>query len=361
MHYSREDHRIDASAEEGSPAEIAMRDAVRQLQIPFDVMADAMPQMVWSTTPDGLTDYYNAQWYDFTGTTRGETDGVGWNAMFHPDDQAAAWAAWQHSVATGEPYEVDYRLRHHSGAYRWMLGRGLPLRDATGAIIRWLGTCTDIHDARMHAEQNELLSRELSHRIKNIFAVINGLVALSARSDPNVHDSAVRDFADAVRDRIAALGAAHDLARPHSDESRQSVGASTLHIMLRAILDPYPAMAGGRIKLLGDDVPVDDRGATPIALAFHELATNAAKYGALSNDVGQVTIKTVRRGDELCISWTETGGPPLAGAPEQLGFGSRLLQLSVEQQLGATLMRDWAPEGMCVEIITMPDRLARTG
>ena len=142
-------------------------------QISFQQLADAMPQMVWSTLPDGSHDYYNAQWYAFTGVPEGSTDGEGWNGMFHPDDQERAWARWRHSLSTGDPYEIEYRLRHHSGQYRWTLGRALPVRNEDGEIIRWVGTCTDIDDQRRIAEQNQILSRELSHRIKNIFAVVN--------------------------------------------------------------------------------------------------------------------------------------------------------------------------------------------
>ena len=89
----------------------------------FRTLADAMPQMVWSTLPDGFHDYYNARWYAFTGMPAGSTDGEGWNGMFHPDDRDRAWTAWRHSLKTGEPYSIEYRLRHHDGSYRWVLGR----------------------------------------------------------------------------------------------------------------------------------------------------------------------------------------------------------------------------------------------
>lgn len=123
--------------------------ALRESEAKFRTIADAMPQMVWSTLPDGFHDYYNQQWYDFTGVPVGATDGDGWNDMFHPEDQATAWKAWRHSLATGEPYEIQYRLRHRSGEYRWTLGRALPVRDEAGKIIRWMGTCTEIHGQKL--------------------------------------------------------------------------------------------------------------------------------------------------------------------------------------------------------------------
>ena len=99
----------------------------------FRILADSMPQMVWATQPDGFHDYYNQRWYEFTGMPAGSTDGVGWNGMFHPEDQARAWARWRHSLATGEPYEIEYRLRRADGDYRWTLGRALAVRDRRGA------------------------------------------------------------------------------------------------------------------------------------------------------------------------------------------------------------------------------------
>jgi PAS domain S-box-containing protein len=145
-------------------AQMQAESALQLSDARFDVLTDAMPQMVWSTRADGFNDYYNARWFAFTGMTPGSVDGEGWVDMVHPDDQARTWSRWRRSLDSGEPYEIEYRLRHHTGEYRWGLGRALPVRDARGAITRWIGTCTDIHDAKLAAERNELLSRELSHR-----------------------------------------------------------------------------------------------------------------------------------------------------------------------------------------------------
>lgn len=329
-------------------------EALSQSRAQLQVLTDAMPQMVWSTRADGFHDYYNARWYEFTGVPDGSTDGEGWNGMFHPDDQDRAWARWRRSLETGEPYEIEYRLRHRSGEYRWTLGRALPVYDDNGAISRWIGTCTDIHDAKQAAEQNELLSRELSHRIKNIFAVVSGLIGLSSRQDPSV-----RTFAKGLQERIAALGRAHEFARPHSEESRPALGGSTLKGLLREICSPYPAFTEGRIAISGDDVDVDDRGATPIALVFHELATNAAKYGALLTADGRIEIEITRQDPEIRIAWRESGGPAIDGPPGRIGFGTRLAEMSVEQQLGGVIQRDWSRDGLRLEIKVLIKRLSR--
>ncbi|MGA0606984.1 PAS domain S-box protein [Phenylobacterium sp. VNQ135] len=115
----------------------------------FQAIADSVDQMIWATTPDGYHDYYNKRWYEFTGVPEGSTDGEAWNGMFHPDDRGRAWATWQLCLETGAPYHIEYRLRHRSGQYRWVLGRAQPVRDDAGRIARWYGTCTDIHDLKL--------------------------------------------------------------------------------------------------------------------------------------------------------------------------------------------------------------------
>lgn len=321
----------------------------------FEVLTDAMPQMVWSTLPDGYHDYYNAQWYEFTGVPPGSTDGEGWNGMFHEEDQARAWARWRHSLETGAPYEIEYRLRHHSGEYRWTLGRALPVRNPQGEIIRWIGTCTDIDQAKRDAEQAAVMSQELSHRIKNIFAVIGGLIGLSVKQEPES-----KDFAERLSGRIVSLGRAHDFARPHSDESRPSIGYSSLHGMLTELMRPYGQAETKRVEISGEDFPVDDKGATPIALAIHELATNAAKYGSISGPDGRILITTAREGEDIRIVWQEVGGPPLKGEPEHAGFGTRLSSISIEGQLGGSIVRDWAREGLKVQIVVKASRILRS-
>jgi PAS domain S-box-containing protein len=334
---------------------IATKHALSESDARFQTLADALPHMVWSTLPDGYHDYYNARWYEFTGVPAGSTDGEGWNGMFHPDDQERAWETWRDSLATGKPYEIEYRLRHHSGQYRWTLGRAMPMRDEKGQIIRWIGTCTDIDDAKRQAAHNEILSRELSHRIKNIFAVIGGLIGLSARNDPGQ-----KQFARQLQERVAALGRAHEFVRPHSSHSAPQRFPERLHGIIREILAPYPALADGRITIEGDDVAVDDRGATPLALLIHELATNATKYGSLSVPDGKVSVSTKIGDGRVDIRWKETGGPKIAGAPKETGFGTMLSELSIVQQLGGIIERDWFEDGLAVTARTDLARLVRS-
>jgi PAS domain S-box-containing protein len=330
---------IDISAQRRAQEALAGSEAK------FRAIADSMPQMVWSATPDGLHDYFNARWYEFTGVPEGSTDGERWNDIFHPEDQARARERWRHSLSTGEPYQIEYRLRHHSGQYRWTLGRALPIRNRDGHITRWFGTCTDIHETKIAAEEREVIAQELSHRIKNIFSVLGSIISLTARSRPEA-----RGFADELRARIIALSTAHEFVRPRALESGPGP-QSSFHGLVSALLSAYDE--SGRISIGGTDTPVSAAAATPIALIFHELATNAAKYGALAGDDGKLDITTTLGAGRCVIVWKERLGrddPAYAAQSAKPGFGARLIDLSVQGQMGGEIRRSFEADGLRVEI-----------
>lgn len=326
---------------------VRTRDALADSEIRFRTLADTMPQMVWSSLAAGEADYFNARWYEFTGLAEGASHGDKWADAFHPEDRPRAWALWRHSVATGEPYQIEYRLRHVDGTWRWVLGRALPVRHPQdGHILRWFGTCTDIHEQKLALEEREVISQELSHRIKNIFSVIAGLIQFAARARPEFAPAATD-----LRQRVTALGRAHDFVRPHSANSRPALQQDSLKGLLAELFAPYQLDGMDRIAISGDDVRIDDRAATPIALMFHELATNATKYGALSRQDGTVAVTIAPEGAMTVLRWRETGGPVVRPpAAEAGGFGSQLIELSAVRQLGGTVTRTWRPEGLWIEI-----------
>ena len=172
-------------------AQIELEKSLRESEARFRQMADTISQMIWVTTPDGYHEYYNKRWYEATGVPDGSTDGEGWNGMFHAEDQRLAAKRWQHSLQTGEPYEIEYRLRYADGNYRWVLGRALPLKDENGTIIKWCGTCTDIHDLKEAEERAEAANRakteflaNMSHEIRTPMNAIVGITnILSKRED----------------------------------------------------------------------------------------------------------------------------------------------------------------------------------
>jgi len=139
----------------------------------LSVLADMMPQLVWSTPPDGIPDYFNRRWYDYTGQPSGQSPGTEWAGVLHPDDFTRSVARWQEAFQSGELYEIEYRIRRASdGAYRWFLARAEPIRDSDGVITRWFGTCTDIDDQK----RAELDLAEVSRRERTISEALQGTV-----------------------------------------------------------------------------------------------------------------------------------------------------------------------------------------
>jgi PAS domain S-box-containing protein len=155
---------------------------LRQSQLIYRNLADQMPQLFWITQPDGYHEYYNQRWYDYTGTTFDQTRGSGWANLLHPDDVERSIKIWNESLATGKNYDIEYRLlKATDGEYRWHLGRAFPLRDENGQIIKWFGSCTDIHDQKLvEEERTQLLDRERiarnqaekANRIKDEFLAV---------------------------------------------------------------------------------------------------------------------------------------------------------------------------------------------
>ncbi len=335
---------------------IAVRD-IAQREDQLHTLADCMPAIVWSSDPTGRMDYCNKRLVDFIGSEDGTASAV------HPEDRNRCDQAWQHSLATGETYEVEHRMRHVDGGYRWLLSRAIAMRDSEGHILRWFGTAVDIDDVHRLSEARDLLGRELAHRIKNIFAVVIGLVSLEARRLPE-H----REFAAALTETLRALGRAHEFVRPVGGDTRGSLKG-----LLEVLFAPYGASEGGarvRVRVTGAEAAISPRAATPLALVFHELATNAAKYGALSVAKGYVTLDIADRGDTLQLLWREHGGPPLlsdtaiaaatttGAAGEDPGFGSRLVEMSVTGQLGGAWVRRFEPTGLVVDLTVAKHAIA---
>jgi two-component sensor histidine kinase len=191
-------------------------------------------------------------------------------------------------------------------------------------------------------EQRTLLLRELNHRVKNVFALTNAIITMTARSA-----TTPKEMAEALRGRLTALSRAHDLVRPALNDVKAE-GSVSFRVILDDILLAYqnPDLPG-RIRAVGDDLAIRGHAITNLALVLHELATNAAKYGALSVPEGHVEISWKRDEDALELNWREEGGPPVS-QPVRSGFGTVLTQKSVEGQFGGTMRYDWDPKGLKV-------------
>ena len=324
--------------------------ALSQSEEQFRILADNIPDIVWAARPDGTFDYFNRRWFEFVGDHVDPADNFA--DVFHPDDRDRWYGDWQHARRSGERYETEFRLREVNGGYRWFLVRGEPVVDEDGAVVRWFGTGTDIDAERRMSQARELLSRELSHRITNIFAVIASLVSMKAR-----HHDDVAEFAADLNGTVKSLGLANNYVFPDSGQKRD-----TMSELLRDLLDPYDISGRQRITVNGNNQPISAKSATPLALIFHELATNSAKYGALACDTGTVTVDIGKDGSDVLLAWQEnsTTCSPVT-IEEREGFGSRLLRMSVEGQLQGSFERTFTDTGLHVEFRFAEDRIAGTG
>jgi PAS domain S-box-containing protein len=262
----------------------------------------------------------------------------------HPEDRPRSEALMAQVAERGGEAELEHRIIR-DGQVRWIVARGRAEVDSSGRPVRFPASTIDITDLKQAVEARELLARELSHRIKNIFAVVNGLVALSARGN-----EAAQPFASALRARLNALAQAHEYVRPHSPDSPAETSAQSVLGLIRVLLAAYLQEDCERIVLEGEDVPIGEKSATALALVLHEQATNAMKYGALSSESGCITIRGERTGNAYALTWTERGGPPVEGPPTRQGFGTVMATRSITGQLGGTLAHDWAREGITVQL-----------
>jgi PAS domain S-box-containing protein len=290
---------------------------LRASEAQFRTMADAMPQMVWSTLPDGYHDYYNRKWYEFTGVPAGSTDGEAWNGMFHPEDQPRAWEVWRHSLSTGEPYEIEYRLRHRSGEYRWVLGRALPVRNEQGAIVRWMGTCTDIHEQKQARDELLATNRRkddflamLAHELRNPLAPISTAAQLlkAAPDDPAkvarsaaIVERQVRHMTELVDDLLDVSRVTRGLVElERAPVEIKGVLVNAIE-QVRPLIDARgqqltTRMPSGDVHVLGDR--------TRLVQVVSNLLNNAAKYTAPN---GAVSVALGLAGEQVEVRVADTG------------------------------------------------------
>jgi PAS domain S-box-containing protein len=232
-----------------------------------------------------------------------------------------------------------------------------PIRNASGTIIGASKIARDITERRRAREQQQLLLREMRHRIKNLFAVSASVVTLSASLARTPEE-----LAEAVSARLGALSRAYALTLPtgiFQDDERAS--DTTLHALIRAIVSPYDDPTGqhaSRVAVQGNDFPIAGERVTSFALLMHEFTTNAAKYGALSSAAGHIAIDCRMDDTRLTLTWTEHGGP-LVREPEGLcGFGTWLAETTVRGQFEGEIERDWRPEGIRIRLQIPRTRLS---
>jgi len=441
----------------------------------FRTFAEAMPNHVWRSGPDGTLDWFNSQTYAYSGRSPGELDGDRWASIVHPDDLPRTAELWAAALESGSTYETEFRLLRSDGVYRWHLARAVPIPDESGAITAWIGTNTDIDDhkriserlseseRRFRLSQNaagiaslevdiesgqvmgsdrfwslwglepqdsvpigvledlvipedrhirsndesrragtlvpsveyrirrvdngevrwmarhiefvndetgrptkmfgvirditeekataarqQLLTHELEHRIKNILAMVLAIASQTLRSGDLQSSSA------AFMERLRALSTAHDML------TATRWTEASLDEIVRSALTPFPAE---RVSASGPAVSLGPKRALSLALAINELATNASKYGALSNETGRVSIKWRVTGERetrtLHLVWSENGGPAVA-PPARHGFGRFLIERVLAADFNGSVRLDYKDHGVeCALTAPLPDETSR--
>jgi PAS domain S-box-containing protein len=323
--------------------EEAIKDAGRRMQ----ALVEGVPQLLWRAVDAGNWQWVSPQWTSFTGQASNDGLGQGWVDLIHPEDRDAALAAWRRAAAD-EGFDIEHRLRRADGTYQWFNTRAVPLRDANGRIIEWLGTSNDIDALRTAQERQDVMVHELQHRTRNLIAVT------SAIADRMIEgSSSLEDFRTRFRDRLAALSRVQGLL------SKVSEGYNiTFDELIRTELHALGAIGNNdddhNIVLHGPGgVPLRSRTVQSLALALHELATNAVKYGALASPEGRLAISWRLEHDDsgvswLHVDWIESGVvlPATIAVPATGGYGRYLIERSLPYQLGAHTHYRFADDGV---------------
>lgn len=297
---------------------------LRKSESRFRQLANAMPQIVWVAKPDGGVEYFNQRWFDFVGRQAGDYLGHQWSTALHPNDEKHAVDRWQQALDTQEPYEIEYRLRSEQGDYRWFLSRAMLMRDESGSLDRWFGTCTDIQDLKgLHEELRMVAARlseadrrkdeflaTLAHELRNPLAPIRtGLEIMKMiKNDPETLEE-VRETMERQTQQLITL--VDDLL----DVSRITRGKFELrrsHVRLDDAVKTAVEAAKPLVDAAGHQLTVDlpdqsiglDADPNRLAQILSNLLNNAAKY---TPDTGKIvlTAKTVDK--YCCISIRDNG------------------------------------------------------
>jgi len=261
-------------------------------------------------------------------------------ARYHPDDVERIMNEFSGRSDEGvNQYEMECRLQMPDGTVRWIYGKGEYVGGANG-LQTSRGVVMDVSDRKRWEEHQQLLINELNHRVKNTLATVQSIVSQTLRNAATTGDAK-----EALESRLLALSRAHDILTRESWE-----GAQLSDVVAQAVA-PYSSHGESRLHLAGPDVRLSPRKALALAMALQELATNAVKYGALSNSAGEIRIMwSIDRQPtppRLQLCWEEKGGPPVV-APQRRGFGSRLIERSLAQDLDGEVRIEFAPTGiMC--------------
>ena len=244
----------------------------------------------------------------------------------------------QKIMESGLTEELEETVGHDAYGPRVFLSRKSPFRDASGTVIGLVGASLDITERKRNEERRKLLMGEMRHRVKNLFAVVESIVRLSCRGAEDPQQAAA-----AITGRLQAFARAHALVEGADKADVQAEGG--LAQLVKVTLAPHQQVPE-QVAIVGPDVSLSGPAATAIALILHEFATNAVKYGALSDPAGRLHVAWEIGDGILSLVWTETAGPPITDRPTRSGFGSLLADACARNDLGGTIEYDWRAEGL---------------
>ncbi|MBS9476947.1 sensor histidine kinase [Ancylobacter radicis] len=271
------------------------------------------------------------------------------SSRIHPADRDRVRAAFTATRALVGAYEIDFRILLGQ-EIRWISARGLG-NDEGLHKGHMSGVFLDVTGRKQAEEGHELLAGEMSHRVKNLLAIASGLTTLTSRSARSVEE-----MAKELTQRLTALGRAHDAVRPLAGNQGRAALLGDLIAILLAPYDDTGAFSG-RVRVAVPRMGIGEQSATTLALAIHELATNSLKYGALSVSSGMLDISGSSTEEEVCMVWTERGGPAVESRGSE-GYGTKLLNRSVAGQLGGSITTDWSDDGIIVTLTMNAEKLA---
>ena len=293
--------------------------------------------------------FANDSFLSLTGYSRKEVLGQNFNFLMAHGADAEAMARIKAEFETGSDRGAEILYRRKNGSEFWACLFVSPVRDENGDVVQYFASYVDLTKHKEELTQSRMLIDELNHRVKNTLATVQSIVwqALRMNSDPSV-------IRASIESRLIALSRSHDLL------TRENWKSAGLHDLVQNALEPF-GVAGGRadrIVIKGENIRFPPQAALALSIAFNELATNAMKYGSLSNEKGSILIEwkieNTPEGAQLILHWQENDGPPVT-PPSRKGFGSGVIERGLAHELQGSAHIDYRRDGLfCTMNIPAP-------
>lgn len=312
--------------------------SVRESEERFRLLADSAPVMIWMSEIDGSCLYLNAALRAFWNVRNEDVSSFDWRSTMHPEDEPRITADVVQATTAQKSFTTQGRYRDADGAYRIVQTRGVPRYAGSGEFLGMIGVNVDLTDLLAAQEHQAFLLEELNHRVKNTLAVVQSLAKQTFRSDAGL------DVARGVFDeRLRALAGAHTLLTRSNWENAQ----------LRDVVEQAVQVCGdssARVLCSGPEVLLSPKQALSIAMALHELCTNASKHGALCGGTGNIRLIWALENAELKLEWRERDGPAVV-QPQRRGFGSTLLERVLPRDVNGSATLAFSPEGVVYQLV----------